>query len=177
MSVEDEKKMEVDNEEEEDEEEDDALTDVLKMPTDEIVARTRLLDNEIRIMKAEIMRIQHEAQGQKDRIKENTEKIKVGSANIVKAFLISYVFHHGICLHVYFQVNKTLPFLVANVIEILDVDPEDLGVEEDGAHVDLDSQRKGSLALLPLHSLSNLSLKPSFKKYIYRKNEALGFSP
>ena len=36
-----------------------------------------------------------------------------------------------------------MPFLVANVIEILDVDPEDLGVEEDGAHVDLDSQRKG----------------------------------
>ena len=38
-----------------------------------------------------------------------------------------------------------MPFLVANVIEILDVDPEDLGVEEDGAHVDLDSQRKGTL--------------------------------
>ena len=36
-----------------------------------------------------------------------------------------------------------MPFLVANVIEILDVDPEELGVEEDGAHVDLDSQRKG----------------------------------
>ena len=33
---------------------------------------------------------------------------------------------------------------MANVIEILDVDPEDLGVEEDGAHVDLDSQRKGT---------------------------------
>ena len=32
---------------------------------------------------------------------------------------------------------------MANVIEILDVDPEELGVEEDGAHVDLDSQRKG----------------------------------
>lgn len=39
--------------------------------------------------------------------------------------------------------NKTLPYLVANVIEILDVDPEELGFEEDGANVDLDSQRKG----------------------------------
>ena len=28
--------------------------------------------------------------------------------------------------------NKTLPYLVANVIEILDVDPEELGYEEDG---------------------------------------------
>ena len=45
--------------------------------------------------------------------------------------------------------NKTLPFLVANVIEILDVDPEDLGVEEvDGANVDLDSQRKGKCAVI-----------------------------
>ena len=38
--------------------------------------------------------------------------------------------------------NKTLPYLVSNVIELLDVDPEELG-EEDGANVDLDSQRKG----------------------------------
>ena len=48
-----------------------------------------------------------------------------------------------------FQVNKTLPFLVANVIEILDVDPEDLGGGEvDGANVDLDSQRKGQCAVI-----------------------------
>merc|ERR1712228_932738 len=60
-------------------------------------------------------------QTQKDKIKENTEKIKV---------------------------NKTLPFLVANVIEILDVDPEELGIEEDGANVDLDSQRKGKCAVI-----------------------------
>merc|ERR1712228_1011537 len=60
-------------------------------------------------------------QTQKDKIKENTEKIKV---------------------------NKTLPFLVANVIEILDVDPEELGIEEDGANVDLDSQRKGKSAVI-----------------------------
>ena len=43
--------------------------------------------------------------------------------------------------------NKTLPYLVSNVIELLDVDPEELGVEEDGGHVDLDSQRKGKLKL------------------------------
>ena len=54
-----------------------------------------------------------------------------------------------IILFCFFQMNKTLPFLVANVIEILDVDPEDLGVEEvDGANVDLDSQRKGKCAVI-----------------------------
>merc|ERR1712026_244837 len=87
-------KMEVEEEEEE-----GLMADVKKMSTDEITARARLLDNEIRFMRADIMRIQHEMQTQKDKIK----------------------------------VNKTLPYLVSNVIEILDVDPEELGIEEDGA--------------------------------------------
>jgi 26S proteasome regulatory subunit T5 len=104
-----------------DDEEAGLMADVKKMSTDEITARARLLDNEIRIMRADIMRIQHEMQTQKDKIKENTEKIKV---------------------------NKTLPYLVSNVIEILDVDPEELGIEEDGANVDLDSQRKGKCAVI-----------------------------
>ena len=43
------------------------------------------------IMKSEVMRISHELQAQKEKIKENTEKIKV---------------------------NKTLPYLVSNVIEV-----------------------------------------------------------
>lgn len=90
------------------------------MSTEEIVSRTRLLDNEVKIMKSEVMRISHELQAQKEKIKENAEKIKV---------------------------NKTLPYLVSNVIELLDVDPQDLG-EEDGANVDLDSQRKGKCAVI-----------------------------
>ncbi len=43
------------------------------------------------IMKSEVMRINHELQAQKEKIKENAEKIKV---------------------------NKTLPYLVSNVIEV-----------------------------------------------------------
>lgn len=42
-------------------------------------------------MKSELMRISHELTAQKEKIKENTEKIKV---------------------------NKTLPYLVSNVIEV-----------------------------------------------------------
>lgn len=61
------------------------------MSTDEIVSRSRLLDNEVKIMKSEVMRISHELQAQNEKIKENTEKIKV---------------------------NKTLPYLVSNVIEV-----------------------------------------------------------
>ena len=51
--------------------------------------------------------------------------------------------------------NKTLPYLVSNVIELLDVDPEELGVEEDGGHVDLDSQRKGKTNCCFFCSLSD----------------------
>ncbi|KAL1114862.1 hypothetical protein AAG570_007686 [Ranatra chinensis] len=93
--------------------------EILQMSTDEIVSRIRLLDNEIKIMKSEVMRVSHELQAQTEKIKENTEKIKV---------------------------NKTLPYLVSNVIELLDVDPEE--TEEDGAVVDLDARRKGKCAVI-----------------------------
>lgn len=93
--------------------------DILKLPTEDVVSRTRLLENEIKILKSEIMRISHEHQSQKEKIKENKEKIKL---------------------------NKTLPYLVSNVIEILDIDPQ--GDEDEGANVDLDSQRKGKCAVV-----------------------------
>lgn len=92
--------------------------EVLRMSNEELTSRTRLLESDIKIMKSEVMRIGHEQQAMKEKIKENAEKIKV---------------------------NKTLPYLVSNVIEILDVDPQ---AEEDGANVDLDSQRKGKCAVI-----------------------------
>ncbi|EDV29525.1 uncharacterized protein TRIADDRAFT_49668 [Trichoplax adhaerens] len=89
------------------------------MSSEEIVSRTRLLENEIKIMESEIARVNHERETQAEKIKENNEKIKV---------------------------NKQLPYLVSNLIEILDVDPDD--EEEDGSNVDLDSQRKGKCAVI-----------------------------
>ena len=59
----------------------------------------------------ESIRLSHDISSMKEKIKENKDKVKV---------------------------NKTLPYLVANVIELLDVDGEDQ--EEDGANVDLDAQ-------------------------------------
>lgn len=93
------------------EDEADTLNEeVLRMPTDEIVSRTRLMENEIKIMNSEVMRINHELQTQNDKIKDNTEKIKV---------------------------NKTLPYLVSNVIELLDIEQEE---EEDSPVVVMDTQ-------------------------------------
>jgi len=94
--------------------------EILNMSTADITARSRLMENEVRIMRSELGRIQHELQAQQDKIKENEQKIKM---------------------------NKTLPYLVSNVIEILDVNPEEEG-ESEGANVDLDSQREGKSAVI-----------------------------
>merc|ERR1719386_168630 len=95
--------------------EDDILTDDLKRASnDEIQQRIRLLDNDIRVMKSEQQRLNHELKTIKEKTKDNTEKIKL---------------------------NRQLPHLVANVAEILDL--EDDPDEDDGGIQDIDMQRKG----------------------------------
>ena len=77
------------------------------MSNDELKQQTRALDNEIRIMRSDMNRIRHESTQQTAHIKDNKDKIKL---------------------------NKQLPYLVANVVEIVEPynDPE-----EDGAATDL----------------------------------------
>ncbi|KAI8920020.1 hypothetical protein PhCBS80983_g01769 [Powellomyces hirtus] len=94
--------------------------EILRAGTDEIANRTRLLENDIKVMKSEQMRISHEQSAMKERIKDNKEKIKL---------------------------NKQLPYLVANVVEILDMNPDE-EPEEDGANIDLDAHRKGKCAVV-----------------------------
>ncbi|CAH7688652.1 ATP-dependent 26S proteasome regulatory subunit [Phakopsora pachyrhizi] len=95
--------------------------EILKSTAEEIMTRTRLLENEIKIMRSENLTLSHEATMMRDKIKDNTDKIKN---------------------------NKQLPFLVANVVEILDIDPDVHESEEQGAQVDLDSIRKGKCAVI-----------------------------
>ncbi|KAJ8080475.1 26S proteasome regulatory subunit 6A [Marasmius tenuissimus] len=97
---------------------DDIPEDIMSLNTDDILTRIRLIDNDIKVMRSETLRLQHEQSVMKEKIRDNGEKIKQ---------------------------NKVLPYLVGNVVEILDVDPE---VEEDGAIKDLDSMRKGKCAVI-----------------------------
>merc|ERR1740123_2817414 len=71
-------------------------------------------------MKSELGRLNHELQAQNETIKDNEKKIKQ---------------------------NKVLPYLVSNIIEVLEVNPED-EEEIEGANVDLDSQRKGKSVVI-----------------------------
>jgi 26S proteasome regulatory subunit T5 len=68
------------------------------MSINELRQRIHLINNDIRVMKSDVQRITHESRGQRDRIRENQEKVKL---------------------------NKQLPYLVANVVEILEPDAED----------------------------------------------------
>lgn len=101
-------------------EEDDIDPDVLNSSTQDIINRRRLLDNEIRVMKQEHQRLVHEKTTMGKRIDENLEKI---------------------------ENNRQLPYLVGNVVELLDMDPT-AEEAEDGANVDLDATRKGKSAVI-----------------------------
>jgi len=87
---------------------------------DEINNRIKLIDNEIKVLKNENTRLTHEQNAMKEKIKENNEKIKL---------------------------NKQLPYLVGNVVEILDLDPNE--PDEDGGMMDADSQtNKGKCTVI-----------------------------
>lgn len=94
------------------------------MSTAELRQRIQLIDNEVRIFRSDIQRIQHESRGQRERIRENIEKVKL---------------------------NKQLPYLVGNVVEVLEPDAED-GLddeeEQEGAATDVDAQRKTRSAVV-----------------------------
>jgi len=103
-----------------DDADDDLGEEIARAEPDEIVQRTKMLENEVKVLRNETARLLHEQQSQKEKIKENNEKIKL---------------------------NKQLPYLVANVVELLDMNVED-EPEEDGANIDLDAHRKGTCCVL-----------------------------
>lgn len=200
------------------------------MSTEEIVQRTRLLDSEIKvtfilrftcsvqmivfsvflqlcaslwclryqIMKSEVLRVTHELQAMKDKIKENTEKIKV---NKTLPYLVSNVIEVRWHLDVSFKVLEwdIRSFLSASSMcmgfkvcmccvfewKLLDVDPNDQ--EEDGANIDLDSQRKGKCAVIKtstrqvsqlcnFYSFSIVIVWPLCFSFLHHKHFPLCFS-
>lgn len=98
--------------------------ETVHMTISEIRQRIHLLNNDIRVMKSDVQRITHESRGQRDRIRENQEKVKL---------------------------NKQLPYLVANVVEVLEPDAEDGLMEEEkeaGDGYDMDAHRKTRSAVV-----------------------------
>jgi 26S proteasome regulatory subunit T5 len=74
------------------------------LTSEDLNTRSRLLENDVRIMKSEIIRLQHEQSSMMEQLQDNMEKIKL---------------------------NKQLPYLVANIVELLEVEEEENDSEDD----------------------------------------------
>lgn len=98
---------------------DEVLLEIASQSTQDIINRTKLLHNDIQVMYSESQRLQHEKAVMSERIKDNQEKIN----------------------------NKQLPYLVGNVVEILDFDADKDALAQ-GANVDVDAARLGKLAVI-----------------------------
>ena len=155
---------------EKDEEKDEDLIDseVLHSSTRDITMRRRLLDNDMRIMKSEFQRLTHEQAAMKEKIKENLDKIE-NNRCVISAVSKAAMPQLLRCTDIYF-LDRQLPYLVGNVVELLDLDVEKEAAEE-GANIDLDATRVGKSAViktstrqtifLPLIGLvDHASLKP-----------------
>ncbi|KAH3672879.1 hypothetical protein WICPIJ_010008, partial [Wickerhamomyces pijperi] len=94
--------------------------DILNSTTDDINTRTRLLENDIRIMKSELQRLNHDKQVMLAKVKDNKEKINN---------------------------NKQLPYLVGNIVELLDIEAEE-EAKKQGGNIDLNATRAGKSAVI-----------------------------
>lgn len=72
--------------------------EVLALTSQEIEHRVSMIASEVRMMQQQCARLNHELSTQRDQIKDNQQKIKL---------------------------NQQLPYLVANVVELLDLEPEE----------------------------------------------------
>lgn len=115
--------------------EDEADQEILSLSTQELQTRTKLLDNEIRIFRSELQRLSHENNVMLEKIRDNKEKIKN---------------------------NQQLPYLVANVVEIMDMneveDTENSESNTQGGNVNLDNTAQGKAAVVKTSSRQTVFL-------------------
>eukprot|EP01061_Rhynchopus_euleeides_P003932 TRINITY_DN1320_c7_g1_i1.p1 TRINITY_DN1320_c7_g1~~TRINITY_DN1320_c7_g1_i1.p1 ORF type:complete len:440 (+),score=222.37 TRINITY_DN1320_c7_g1_i1:58-1377(+) len=108
--------------EEDDHAAEDAALDaeLTTMTLEDIQLRTRMLDNELRVLMSERTKLNNDNQKMQEKIRENAERIKL---------------------------NSVLPHLVATLVEILE-DEDDDDQEDEGQTVDVDDHRKGKAAVV-----------------------------
>jgi 26S proteasome regulatory subunit T5 len=147
---------------------DDMLDDeILNSSTADIVKRRRMLENELRIMKSEYQRLTHEQSTMREKVKDNQEKIENNRYAIIFVGAITFtrfrsshmpIVARGVWLSRFMSScyrypftdlysYRQLPYLVGNVVELLDLDVEAEAAEE-GANIDLDATRVGKSAVI-----------------------------
>ncbi|EGR28273.1 26S proteasome protein, macropain, putative [Ichthyophthirius multifiliis] len=96
------------------------LKDIEGLNDEEIRNRIKIFDENIRVMRNQENRLKSDITKSKKQIKDNQEKIKL---------------------------NKQMPYLISNVVEILDIEPEE-GEDQDTAALDINSTRKGKAVVI-----------------------------
>ena len=124
----------------EDKEEDPVDDEIYSLSTQDILTRRRLLENDSRIMKSEFQRLTHEKAAMAEKIKDNLDKIENNRYAISKHVETIA----GVTTKTFL---RQLPYLVGNVVELLDLDPTAESTEE-GANIDLDATRVGKSAVI-----------------------------
>ncbi|GAV55101.1 hypothetical protein ZYGR_0AS04240 [Zygosaccharomyces rouxii] len=109
--------------------------EILGLSTQELQTRSRLLDNEVRIFRSELQRLGHENNVMLEKIKDNKEKIKN---------------------------NRQLPYLVANIVEIMDMDEledkENSEAVTQTGNLNLDNAAEGKAAVVKTSSRQTVFL-------------------
>jgi 26S proteasome regulatory subunit T5 len=98
----------------------DVLKDVESMTNEEILEKTKSFQNNVKVMKREATSLSHQLKNVNLQVEDNEKKVKM---------------------------NKQLPHLVSNFIEMLDLPAEDEDEQEGGA-VDQDSARTGKSCVI-----------------------------
>ncbi|GCE98883.1 26S proteasome regulatory subunit 6A [Zygosaccharomyces mellis] len=109
--------------------------EILGLSTQELQTRSKLLDNEVRIFRSELQRLGHENNVMLEKIKDNKEKIKN---------------------------NRQLPYLVANIVEIMDMDEledkENSEAVTQTGNLNLDNAAEGKAAVVKTSSRQTVFL-------------------
>ncbi|KAH3900238.1 probable 26S protease regulatory subunit 6A [Saccharomycodes ludwigii] len=103
--------------------------EILNSSAQDLSTRTKLLENEIRIFRSELQRLYHEQNTMMAKIKDNKEKIKN---------------------------NKQLPYLVSNIVEIMDLNDTESTTQ--GGNVNLDNAVTGKAAVVKTSSRQTVFL-------------------
>lgn len=123
-------------------EDDDLIDDeILRSSTRDIINRRKLLENDMRIMKSEFQRLTHEQNAMKEKIKDNLDKIENNRYGTCSLLIYASTLADADSF------LRQLPYLVGNVVELLDLDVEKEAAEE-GANIDLDATRVGKSAVV-----------------------------
>ena len=119
-----------------------------QMTTEEIKQRTRAIEEEMRYTNSEIKRLQHTTNEQKESIKVRAQFCGAKALAVLLKLKQAPLTHLLSLLpqenKEKIKLNKQLPYLVGNVVEVLDIG-EESDEEDDGGAQDLSSTNKGGL--------------------------------